>query len=280
MAVVVSLINMKGGVGKTTITAQLAISSVRKGIKTLVIDLDPQANLSQVILGQSLYASHLNAKKPTIVNLFEQFVPPRGDHGGAQVPDIREAILKWSPDLIPSRLELARVLKKPGLDSRRLAASLAPIYHEYELILIDCAPTESLLTDAAYHASRFLLVPVKPEFLATIGMPLLAQSMTDFRSENRDHDLDVCGIVFNYSSANAAKSPEGLKAIAEVEEEATIQNWPVFTTRIRYSRAYPNSARAGTSLASTKYTRSSVMREFDHFVDEFLAVIQLRKEAS
>jgi len=51
-----------------------------------------------------------------------------------------------------------------------------------DLILIDCAPTESILTLAAYHSSGFVLVPVRPEYFATIGFPLLQESLTNFRN--------------------------------------------------------------------------------------------------
>ena len=116
--------------------------------------------------------------------------------------DVNDVIVKnvgRSPklDLIVSRLELSHTLKNPTGKERRLAKALAKIADKYELILIDCAPTESILTDAAYHASRYALVPVKPEFLATIGLPLLARSIQEFNFENGDHALDICGIVFN-----------------------------------------------------------------------------------
>ena len=54
---------------------------------------------------------------------------------------------------------------------------------ETDLVVIDCAPTESFLTDAAYFASRYIVVPIKPEFLATIGLPLLARSVQEFQLE-------------------------------------------------------------------------------------------------
>jgi chromosome partitioning protein len=127
-------------------------------------------------------------------------------------------------DLIVSRLELSNTLKNPHGKERRLAKALSKVADDYDLILIDCAPTESILTEAAYHASRYALVPVKPEFLATIGLPLLARSIQEFKYENSDHDLDICGIVFNHSSSYSV-GPEGTRSIKEVQAEARKNGW-------------------------------------------------------
>lgn len=177
MAVSLSLINMKGGVGKTTLAAQLAHAAARRGLRTLAVDLDPQANLSQALLSPEKYVKHLRDKKPTIVQIFEHYFPPTEGSASPRPLEISEVILKKagsSPnlDLIVSRLELSQTLKNPTGKERRLAKALAKVADKYDLILIDCAPTESILTEAAYHASRYVLVPVKPEFLATIGLPL------------------------------------------------------------------------------------------------------------
>lgn len=193
-AISVSLINMKGGVGKTTLAAQLAHTADTKRLRTLAIDLDPQANLSQALMGARGYVDHLNQKRPTIVNLFEQYLPPTISSPSPTKCTIDDVIIKGAGyrsntmlDLIPSRLELSNTLKNPTGKERKLAKALASVVENYDLIIIDCAPTESILTDAAYHASRYALVPVKPEFLATIGLPLLANSVLEFKAENSDH---------------------------------------------------------------------------------------------
>jgi chromosome partitioning protein len=280
MAVSVSLINMKGGVGKTTLAAQLAHACNRRGLRTLAIDLDPQANLSQALLRPEKYAKHLRDKKPTIVQLFERYMPANDDTGSPTPVDVHQIILKKvgyftgqaTLDLIPSRLELSHTLKNPYGKERRLARALSCVADEYDLILIDCAPTESILTEAAYHASRYVLVPVKPEYLATIGLPLLARSIRDFKDENGDHALDMCGIVFVHSSAYS-EGPEGRKSVREVTTEATKNGWHVFGTRVRYSASYAKAAREGTSIGRTSYSRWYVASEFSTLVDEFLRAI-------
>ncbi len=282
MAISVSLVNMKGGVGKTTLAAQLAHASVRRKLRTLAVDLDPQANLSQALLSAEKYVKHLRDRKPTIVQIFEQYFPPTEESASPRPLDISEVILKqagytYKPDLIVSRLELSHTLKNPTGKERRLAKALTKVADAYDLILIDCAPTESILTEAAYHASRYALVPVKPEYLATIGLPLLARSIQEFKYENGDHALDICGIVFNHSSAYS-DGPEGSRSIKEVQAEAKKNVWHVFGTHVRYSRSYAKAAREGTPIGSTSYARWEVSREFSRFVDEFFQAIGLTQE--
>jgi chromosome partitioning protein len=283
MAVVVSLINMKGGVGKTTLAAQLAFAATtsRRRLRTLALDLDPQANLSQALLSPERYVKHLRDKKPTIVQIFEQYFPPTDDSGNPRPFDVRDVILKEPTirddlDLIVSRLELSNTLKNPHNKERRLAKALAQVADDYDLILIDCAPTESILTEAAYYASRYVLVPVKPEFLATIGLPLLARSIQEFKYDNADHALDICGIVFNHSSSYTV-GPEGRRSIREVQAEATKNEWHVFETQIRYSRSYAKAAREGRSIGATSNVRWYVSGEFSRFVDEFFERIELTR---
>lgn len=281
MAIVVSLINMKGGVGKTTLATQLAHAADRKDLKTLVVDLDPQSNLSQAILSPTRYVKHLKDKKPTISAIFDNYFPPSDINDSPKPISIQDIIIKgagyWSNstlDLIPSRLELSQTLKNPTGKERRLAKALSQISEQYDLILLDCAPTESILTEAAYHASRYALVPVKPEFMATIGLPLLARSIDVFKYENEDHALDICGIVFNHSSSYS-EGPEGKKSISEVRKEAKKNNWNLYSTHVRYSASYPKAAREGTPIDHTSYVRWEVTDEFTAFVDEFFRSIGL-----
>lgn len=279
-AITVSLINMKGGVGKTTLAAQLALNCERRGMRTLAVDLDPQANLSQFILTPQDYARHLIEQKPTIIQIFDQYSPPTKKQTSPRLVDIRklfihgDELLLPNLDLLPSRLELSQTLKNPtGKERELLALALAQVADQYDLIIIDCAPTESILTQAAYHASRYVLVPVKPEFLATIGLPLLARSLRDFKSENSDHEIEVCGIVFNRSSTYF-QGPEAEKAIKQVKEEARKNKWNVFETEIRYSASYAKAAREGADIGRTSYAHAPVIKEFSRFVEEFLSTIK------
>ena len=75
MTTVLSLINMKGGVGKTTLAMHLAHAAASKKLRTLAVDLDPQSNLSQTLMGPRDYVQHLTERKPTVVQIFDDYVP-------------------------------------------------------------------------------------------------------------------------------------------------------------------------------------------------------------
>ncbi len=273
MAVTVSLINMKGGVGKTTIASQMAHAADRADLKVLGVDLDPQSNLSQSIMGVEAYVDHLAKNRPTIVQIFDDYIPAGPNHNSPRPIDLDGIIVKnagyWSNsdlDLIPSRLELSRTLKNPTGKERCLAKALSRIGDRYDLILIDCAPTESILTDAAYFASRYVIVPVKLEFMATIGLPLLARSLQEFRIENDDHTIEIAGIIFHH--ADYSSGPETKQAIREVEREAEENGWHIFRNQLRHSKSYPGAARAGAPISLTDYARRDVIEEFEKLKNE------------
>jgi chromosome partitioning protein len=283
MATVVSLINMKGGVGKTTLAMQLAHAADTADLRVLAIDLDPQSNLSQALMGPKDYVADLQANDPTVVQIFDEYIPASGTAKSPRKIDMDKLVLKkagyWhntTLDLIPSRLELSRTLKNPTGKERRLAKAIAQVEGQYDLILIDCAPTESILTDAAYFASRYLVVPIKPEFMATIGLPLLARSINEFRLENDDHKIEIAGIVFNHSSTYTS-GPEGQRSIKEVTDFAAEQHWHVCENQMKYSASYAKSAREATPIGRTSYVRSNVISGFQRLKDEIFGLVGLTK---
>ena len=120
MTVAVSFINMKGGVGKTTVASQLAHAADQQGLKVLAVDLDPQSNLSHSLLGVEEYVRHVWDNQPTIVQVFEDYMPPSGTDAAPRPIDLSDIALHGigysgnsSLDLIPSHLELSRTLKNP-----------------------------------------------------------------------------------------------------------------------------------------------------------------------
>jgi chromosome partitioning protein len=129
-----------------------------------------------------------------------------------------------------------------------------------------------MLTTAAYLSSDYLLVPVKPEYLSSIGLPLLVNSMSDFKSEYENHNLQLAGVVFN---ATTEYSPEENLAKQTVRQIANQYGWHVFASEVSYSRSYPKGAREGKPIFFTSHSRKKQKSQFYAFAKEFAKRIGL-----
>ena len=282
MAVCVSLINMKGGVGKTTLASQIAwYATIKLDKKVLLIDLDPQANASQSVMGPQAYVKYLDKGGLTVADIFEQFTPTGTASGSPKKLEANKVIyrrVKYEDgsllDLVPSRLELSWTLRNPTGKETLLPRFVAKIENHYDLILVDCSPTDSILTDAAYHCSRYVLVPIRLEFLASIGFPLLDRSIKAFQIRHEDKVIEVCGLVFNDFNRGDVKRENKL-ARKDVEEKAAEYGWYVFKNDIPHSDSYFRAAREGMPIDRTKGAHNRVKVEFADFATEFFARIGL-----
>ncbi len=282
MAVSVSLINMKGGVGKTTLATQIAWYAVRqKDKKVLLIDLDPQANASQSIMSPQTWVTYLEDEGLTVADIFEQFTPTGTASGSPKKLDPEQVIYNRVTykdgsllDLVPSRLELSWTLRNPHDKETLLPRFVAKVEENYDLIIIDCSPTDSMLTDAAYHCSRYVLVPIRAEFLASIGFPLLNRSLNAFQMRHEDKVIEVCGLVFNDFIRRNEKREHKL-ARKDVKDKATEYGWYVFENDIPHSDSYFRAAREGMPIDRTKGAHGIVKSEFAAFAKEFFGRIGL-----
>ena len=274
----ISVINMKGGVGKTTIAALLGrYASLHLKLKVLAVDLDPQANLSQALMRQR-YTKFLNERWPSIVELFRGHVPPGSKGASPSSLDLQELLVANTPlggpnlELIPSRFDFSDNLidlVKPN--ERVLAGAIAAEFQDRDIVIIDCAPTESVFTQAAYHASRHIVVPVKPEYFATIGFPLLKDSLDLFQKRNPSHSIDVAGIVVNNSTYHYSGNrggPERLRALRELRSEARRNNWRVFKRQLPLSRGFPKMMRG-----DFRHLGDALL--YQHFAEEFFKQIKV-----
>lgn len=250
--VTVCVINLKGGVGKSTISALLARRAyTHRNADVLAIDIDPQANLSQGLMHTD-YAAFLQSQRPSIVEIFNGYIPPSQRSTSPSPLDAAAGVETIASsggralELIPSRFDFSdNLLDAVRPDPRTLARYLSSNFKNKDLIIIDCAPTESILTTAAYHASSAVLVPVKPEFFATIGFPLLQQSLTRFRNQNRGHTIQVVGVVINNSFYHGGNDggPEKATAMTEIRAECSKNGWHIFKNELAHSRGYPKIMR-------------------------------------
>jgi len=275
MAVTVSVFNMKGGVGKTTLTVQLAwYMMTERDMRVLVVDLDPQSNASHYLLGPEMYKEYISHNRKTTKDIFEIYSSPVSSPP-AHVPEefiyrVR-SVYDAKLDIIPASLKLSKMLKNPRGKEHALDVFLSYVKEQYDLILIDCPPTESMFTIASYRASQFILVPMKPEFLSTIGLPLIVESTEEFKMEYDRTDLEVAGIVFNV----VTNSKEALESRREIKELADKFNLYVFDEEISFSDSYMRSVREISSIMETKYTRRGTTDEFTTFAEAFARRIGL-----
>ena len=139
-------------------------------------------------------------------------------------------------------------------------------------MIIDPPPTDSMATDAAYLATNYVLVPVRPEFLSSIGFPLLAQSVRSFKQQYPNHQLDVIGVFLANVRSNR---PEYGRTKEATKRFANSQVWNYLTHEIRFSDSYPRGSREGSSIGNTDNARQYVRREFANFAKEVFERIGL-----
>jgi len=201
---IISVINQKGGVGKTTTVINLAAGMTMKGKKILVIDLDPQGNATTG-LGVSNTDSEL-----TIYSVL---------NGNKKISEVIQSTKFENLNLITSNVDLSGLEIETAGDSRRafkLKDELVSILNDsgasYDYIIIDCPPSLSLLTIMALVASNELVVPLQTEFFALEGLTQLMKTIERIKS-NLNPSLNIRGILLTmYDKRN--------KLSGEVEQEA------------------------------------------------------------
>ncbi len=210
---VVSFMNMKGGVGKTTLAVNVAYALAHvHSKKILVVDGDPQFNATQYLLEDEAYLEHVNdEKKGTIRDIFVPRRPGKiNTVKGLAKPTNRSkmaltdcSVSVYNPgqnrgklDLIPSTLQLMDIETSSRSTEQKLANYLKEKANGYDYVIIDCPPTISIFTQAAILASDKYLVPIKPDPLSVLGLPLLERWLADY-TEDAGIEVEQLGLVFS-----------------------------------------------------------------------------------
>jgi chromosome partitioning protein len=180
-AQIVTLVNQKGGVGKTTTAVSLAAALGRSGQRVLLIDLDPQANATSAIGvatgGQAGVYEALLEETP-----IETCV--------VSVPEEKLSLVPSSAALAGAEVELVPLMAR----ERRLEVAVRPLRDAYDWILIDCPPSLGLLTINALTASDSVIIPVQCEYMALEGLSRLMETLQLVR-RNLNPNLAVLGVV-------------------------------------------------------------------------------------
>jgi len=177
MSLIISLLNHKGGVGKTTSTINIGAALVELGKRVLLLDLDPQANLT-VSLG-------IPRQKVTI---YENM------RGEAEISPYQ---VKENLHVVTSTLDLSgaemELINEAGREFI-LRELFQPIAHDYDYIIIDCPPSLGLLTLNALTASNYVLIPMQTEFLALQGLAKIKQIVDKVRFR-LNKKLQIGGVI-------------------------------------------------------------------------------------
>jgi chromosome partitioning protein len=222
MAATIAVLSQKGGTGKTTAVRTLRDVFGQLGLDVLVVDLDPQANLSD-------YLDVDPEASPTIGDVLTgRAAAAEAVHDG----------------IVPANLHLAEAeLTLGGKMGRELSLrkALADLVDEYDIVLIDCPPALGLLTVNALVASTHALISAEAQYFALQGVEQ-ALEVVELARETLNPDLDWLGVVLNIADMRTIHSRE---AYANLREHYSAK---VFRTPIRQSIAYAESAERAVSI--------------------------------
>lgn len=221
---VVSLVNMKGGVGKTTLAVNMADFLVKRHSKrVLLVDVDPQFNATQCLLNGDEYVKYMENGGTTIVDIFNYEKVTASVVCGNKKQDSTpyENIIPYKTirgfDLIPSQLNLFRFEMAPGQGTEnRLKNYLKYIRenNEYDICIIDCPPTPSVWMTSALLASDYYLIPSKPDPISMTGLDLL-EGIIKERKENYGCNCRCVGLVLTIAEKNTNVHKKAVKYFSE-----------------------------------------------------------------
>jgi len=183
MGNVVSFINQKGGVAKTTTAINVSAQWAKLGKKILLIDLDPQSSATKAIFGDTTF-------EDTIFDVLTSEI------------DASQAVVSseaFGFDLIPSEIMLSGmeiILSSKFGREGILKRALSEIKENYDIVVIDCSPSLGLLTINALMASKDIVIPICPEYFSLKGIDLILETLKNIHV-GLGHKVDVRGIIIS-----------------------------------------------------------------------------------
>ena len=229
---IISMVNQKGGVGKTTSTINLGAALAECGRKVLLVDFDPQGALS------AGFGTNPHELELTVYNVMMD-----------RKVDINDVILPTdieNIDLLPANIDLSAAevqLVNEVAREQVLATALRKVQNEYDVILIDCQPSLGLLTVNALTASHGVIIPLICEFFALRAVALLVDSIEKVQ-DRLNPDLEITGVLATMFDARTIHSKEVLARIIDAFGDK------VFDTVIKRTVKFPDATVSAEPILS------------------------------
>jgi chromosome partitioning protein len=244
MAKVISVINLKGGVAKTTTTVQLAECMADEfGKKVLVIDLDPQTNATIALIGEERWET-LDENKQTLFHLFNDKLNRTHEfkmedaiqRGVSNLQLSRLSLLPSSIKLIDIQDRIEDIANKTNFSINPmevLKSAIHPHLGEYDYVLIDCPPNLGFITQNGIEISDYYLIPTVPDKLSTYGIPQIIKKINDLSSW-RNLQIKCLGLIItkyvSISSVHSRTIEDMPARMKRYSQELNIGTPPIFKT--------------------------------------------------
>lgn len=236
---IISFINMKGGVGKTTSVVELGTILAQDHEKRiLIIDIDPQTNATFSLIGIEEWKS-INANG-TIADVLgvNKGLSSRDDEFDINKAIINDVCGITNLDLIPSHIDMTFLdLDLSGETGREniLSRKLETLNGDYDFVLIDCPPNLTIAPQNALVVSDYIIVPVAPEFYSAIGLPMLINRVNTLKGKLTGCKVEILGVLFTQvrlTNDHNHHLDSIRRTCSEELEIDTFQTTIPFTTRI------------------------------------------------
>jgi chromosome partitioning protein len=239
---ILAIANQKGGVGKTTTAINLSAALAMRGHKTLLIDLDPQANSTMSYVDMTGISR----------SLFDALTEPNCSLSDILVPTPVEGL-----SIIPSRIGLAKLEAKlvGEMDAHfRLKDRLEPVAKTHDIIVIDCPPALGLLTVNALVAATHLLIPIQSSYFALEGTDDLLETVEKVRSR-ANPELQIMGVLITMHDRRTSIARDIRLQIQKVFGSKVFNTVITKSVRLEESPAYKESifTFAPDSSGATEY---------------------------